>query len=168
MKRTHRIGWAVLAALAAAGFGFGLGWIYWHSGRHNMADYLSKQLYLELPAGAEIAVQDSHCGFHGDGVLLAVIRLTPEQSEQFAAQIAQVWDELPMEEEMAQTFFMIWEQYGAAFQMPPEDMEGRWFYRDRYFEQYGERCKGNPIAQNCTFALFDQESGTLYVLENDL
>lgn len=163
MKRTRGIGWAVLA-LAAAAFC----WIYWYSSTSNMAGYLSKRLNVKLPSEGTLAVQDSHGGFHGDGVLLAVVQLTPEQSGEFAAQIAQVWDELPMEEEMAQTFYTIWKQYGPAFQMPPGDMEGRWFYRDRYFEQYGERCKGNPIAQNCTFALFDQESGTLYVLENDL
>lgn len=160
MRRGCLIGPAAAVIVAAAA-------LWWYHSAGSMAGHLSRRLDIRLPAGAEIVCQDSHGGFHGDGVLTAVVRFAPRQSEKLAAQLQGAWDELPMDREMTEAFYREWEQNGAALDMPPREMEGFWTYRDRYFEQHGEKCRFAPIVQNCTFALFDRETGTLYVLECD-
>lgn len=146
MKHKNLTVSAILAAILTVC----LCWL-WYFSKYNMAGYLSRRLSVQLPAGTKIDVQDSHGGFHGDGFLFAVARLTAKQSEEFTAEISSLWKELPMDEEMNRAFYSVWEQHGTAFAAPPEDMEGQWFYRDRFFEQYGEKviiilfCKIVPL-----------------------
>lgn len=134
----------------------------------SMEQYLEKELRISLPDGADIASLDSHGGFHGDGTLLAVVTV-PEETEQDAlwAQVEDTWNALPADETIMEPIRQLWEERCGALPPLPDTRNGRWLYRDRYEEQYGERCEPNPVLQNCTFALLDRDTGRLYVLEND-
>lgn len=135
---------------------------------NNMERYLEKELRISLPDEAEIASLDSHGGFHGDGTLIAVVSFTDEEGQEALwAQIEEKWSNLPAYEEILEPVRQDWEAYSGALPPLPDTGNGRWFYRDRYEEKYGEKCEFNSVLQNCTFALFDRESGQLYVLESD-
>ena len=135
---------------------------------NNMERYLEKELRISLPDGAEIASLDSHGGFHGDGTLIAVVSFPDEEGQEALwAQVEDKWAALPADETMMEPIRQLWEERCGALPLLPDTENGRWFYRDRYEEQYGEKCEFNSVLQNCTFALFDRESGQLYVLESD-
>ena len=130
---------------------------------------VAKALGLEkLPAVTHISSYDSHGGFHGDGILTAVVKLPNSQAGENAVQsIAEQWKPLPIEEDWMEQFQSVWTDHGQTLGVLPQNTEGFWFYRDRYKERYGEVCYPNPVMQNCTFAMLDTDSGVLYVLEVD-
>lgn len=135
---------------------------------NDMERHLEKELRISLPDGVEITSMDSHGGFHGDGTLLAVVTV-PDKAEQDALweQVEDTWSTLPADEAIMEPIRQLWEERCGALPLLPDTENGRWFYRDRYEEQYGEKCEFNSVLQNCTFALLDRDSGRLYVLEND-
>lgn len=135
---------------------------------NDMERHLEKELRISFHDGAEIASLDSHGGFHGDGTLLAVVTV-PDKAEQDALweQVEDTWSALPADEAIMEPIRQLWEERCGALPLLPDTENGRWFYRDRYEEQYGEKCEFNSVLQNCTFALLDRDSGRLYVLEND-
>ena len=135
-------------------------------GGSGMERHLEKQLGIDLPAGAAITYEDSHGGFHGDGVLTVVVECSdPDKAEGLIDDISQRWRESPIEPELWEQFRAAWRQNGEQIPPLPEEPRGFWFYRDRFQEQYGKKCEFNPVLQNCTFALMDTEQGRLYVLE---
>ena len=130
--------------------------------------HLESRLGLSFPTGTEIVCEDSHGGFHGDGVLTAVVRIPNSQAgESTVESIAKQWTPLPVEEDWMEQFQSVWTDYGKTLGKLPQNTEEFWFYRDRYKERYGEVCAYNPVMQNCTFAMLDAETGLLYVLEVD-
>lgn len=130
--------------------------------------HLESRLGLSLPTGTEIVCEDSHGGFHGDGVLAAVVRIPNSQAGEDAVQsVAEQWTPLPVTEGWMDQFQQMWAEHKATLGSMPRNAEGFWFYRDRYKEQYGEACSFNPVLQNCTFAMLDINTGVLYVLEVD-
>lgn len=135
---------------------------------NNMERHLEKQLGISLPEGAEIASLDNHGGFHGDGTLIAMVTV-PDKAEQDALweQVKDKWNALPADEAIMEPIRQLWEERCGALPLLPDAENGRWFYRDRYEEQYGEKCEFNSVLQNCTFALLDKDSGQLYILKND-
>lgn len=138
------------------------------SGASGTKGHLESRLGLSFPAGTEIVCEDSHGGFHGDGILAAVVKLPDSQAGENAVQsIAEQWNPLPVEEDWMEQFQSVWTDHGETLGVLPQNTEGVWFYRDRYKERYGEVCSPNPVMQNCTFAMLDTDSGVLYVLEVD-
>lgn len=130
--------------------------------------HLESRLGLPFPTGTEIVCEDSHGGFHGDGVLAAVVRLPNSPAgEQAVQSMAEQWTPLPVEEIWMEQFQQMWTEREATLGPLPQNADGFWFYRDRYQEQYGEVCSFNPVLQNCTFAMLDTNTGVLYVLEVD-
>ena len=130
-----------------------------------MEEHLEERLGIVLPKGSEIACVDTHGGFHGDGVLLAVVTLPgQEEMDSLLEGIEGRWKDPPTDGEMMEQFQQIWTQYAGGLGSMPEKDAGPWFYRDRFFEQYGER---SSVFQNCTFAILDKDTGQLYVLEVD-
>lgn len=127
-----------------------------------------RHLERSFPTGTEIVCEDSHGGFHGDGVLAAIVRFPDSQAgEKVIRSIAKQWTPLPVKEDWIEKFQVVWTDYAKTLDALPQNIEGFWFYRDRYKERYGEVCYPNPVMQNCTFAMLDAETGLLYVLEVD-
>ena len=130
--------------------------------------HLEERLGISLPAGAEISSVDTHGGFHGDGTLLAMVKLDgQEELDTLRQEVERRWSAAPVDGEMLEQIQDVWSQYAGGLGSMPAGDAGPWLYRDRYAEQYGERCKFNPVLQNCTFAILDVDAGRLYVLEND-
>ena len=138
------------------------------SGASGTKRHLESRLGLSFPTGTEIVCEDSHGGFHGDGVLAAIVRFPDSQAgEEVIRSIAKQWTPLPVQEDWMEKFQVVWTNYAKTLDALPQNIEGFWFYRDRYKERYGEVCYPNPVMQNCTFAMLDAETGLLYVLEVD-
>ena len=138
------------------------------SGASGTKRHLESRLGLSFPTGTEIVCEDSHGGFHGDGVLAAIVRFPDSQAgEKVIRSIAKQWTPLPVQEDWMEKFQVVWTDYAKTLDALPQNTEGFWFYRDRYKERYGEVCYPNPVMQNCTFAMLDAETGLLYVLEVD-
>lgn len=138
------------------------------SGASGTKRHLESRLGLSFPTGTEIVCEDSHGGFHGDGVLAAIVRFPDSQAgEKVIRSIAKQWTPLPVQEDWMEKFQVVWTDYAKTLDALPQNIEGFWFYRDRYKERYGEVCYPNPVMQNCTFAMLDAETGLLYVLEVD-
>lgn len=138
------------------------------SGASGTKRHLESRLGLSFPTGTEIVCEDSHGGFHGDGVLAAIVRFPDSQAgEKVIRSIAKQWTPLPVKEDWIEKFQVVWTDYAKTLDALPQNIEGFWFYRDRYKERYGEVCYPNPVMQNCTFAMLDTETGLLYVLEVD-
>lgn len=142
---------------------------FWATSDHSgTKGHLESRLGLFLPIDAEIVCEDSHGGFHGDGVLAAVVRLPDSQAGKETVQsAAEEWKPLPVNEDWMDQFRQMWAEQEETLGPLPQNAGGFWFYRDRYHEQYGETCSFNPVLQNCTFAMLDTDSGMLYVLEVD-
>lgn len=142
--------------------------VWYASAENNVERHIEAQLGVSLPDKLSIVSEDSHRGFHGDGTMLAVVTLQDRPGQNILwNQVNDKWNSLPIEEGIEETVREHWAGSSAAMPPLPEANRGRWFYRDRYQEKHGEICDFNPILQNCTFALFDQSSGQLYVLECD-
>lgn len=138
------------------------------TGASGTEGHLESRLGLSFPTGTEIVCEDSHGGFHGDGVLAAIVRFPDSQAgEEVIRSIAEQWTPLPVQEDWMEKFQVVWTDYAKTLDALPQNTEGFWFYRDRYKERYGEVCYPNPVMQNCTFAMLDAETGLLYVLEVD-
>lgn len=94
----------IILPLAVLLCGILTGWL----GGSGMERHLEKQLGIDLPAGAAITYEDSHGGFHGDGVLTVVVECSdPDKAEGLIDDISQRWRESPIEPEL-------WEQFRAA------------------------------------------------------
>lgn len=130
------------------------------SGASGTKGHLESRLGLSFPSETEIVCEDSHGGFHGDGILAAVVKLRDSQAGENAVQsIAEQWNPLPVEQDWMEQFQSVWTDHGEMLGVLPQNTEGVWFYRDRYKERYGEVCAPNPVMQNCTFAMLDTDSG---------
>ena len=144
--------------------------LWYLSAGSSQEKHLEKRLNISLPEGVNIVCGDDHGGFHGDGTLIAIVSFPDQASLDTVwgeTENENGWNDLPVPESIIEPIRQHWEEYGGVLAPLPETEDGRWFYRDRYKEQYGETCEFNPVLQNCTFGLLDRESGRLYVLESD-
>ena len=118
-------------------------------GSEDPAEEISRALHIDVSAGEEISSSDTHGGFHGDGILTAVVKLPDSQAgENAVPSIAEQWKPLPIEEDWMEQFQSVWTDHGQTLGVLPQNTEGFWFYRDRYKERYGEVCYPNPVMQN--------------------
>jgi len=141
----------LLAAMIVSSFG----------GGSSIERHLEERLGIQLPRDTQIWSEDDHGGFHGDGLLKVKITMPEDKGEQLFSVIRQNWKPLPVKDAG------LWHDAAALWAELSAPKQGYWFYRDRYQEQYGKRCSFNPWMQNCTFAVLDEESGILYVMESD-
>ena len=122
---------------------------------------LERTIGVELSSAVLEEYEDDHGGFHGDGVLTAVVTFSSqEEVQEFANSLPDTWRQLPVENGLLGTLRTVWSDL-------PQVERGFWFYRDRYQEQYGKVSSYNRYLQNATFALLDTETGRLYVLKVD-
>lgn len=99
----------IILPLAVLLCGILTGWL----GGSGMERHLEKQLGIDLPAGAAITYEDSHGGFHGDGVLTVVVECSdPDKAEGLIDDISQRWRESPIEPELWEQFRAAWRQNG--------------------------------------------------------
>lgn len=123
---------------------------------------------LDLSAAQFLSDDDSHGGFHGDGVRLAVIRFdAPVDTAALAA--ADGWSVLPFRSDLAQLLYEGMEGVWPSATRIPEIGNGYWYFLDRCSAQSSDF--GRPFieraAYNFTTALYDADTQTLYYCEAD-
>ena len=67
----------------------------------SRADYVGRQVGLDLPRTESVTYQDSHGGFHGDGLLLVELAFAPEDAPSvedgiLRRQLREEGDEVPV------------------------------------------------------------------------
>ena len=67
----------------------------------SRADYVGRQVGLDLPRTESVTYQDSHGGFHGDGLLLVELAFAPEDApsvEDGILRRGDLWNEGPFDD----------------------------------------------------------------------
>lgn len=120
---------------------------------------LGRQLGVDLSKGILIRLEDSHGGFHGDGLTEAEIAV---DSLDVKPQGVPGWHPLPLTEQAAKAV----ELCGAK--ETPE--EGFYYLCDRHRESrdpYDDAQLHERYSWNFTVAVYDSENGRLYYYELD-
>lgn len=113
-------------------------------------DRISQELGVDVDSGQVLYEDDTHGGFHNDGLLRLKIKL-PEGTI-----LPQEWESLPLSDEAAQAS-QLTEELTDFF---PQLTEGRWLLIDRNQGQPGALIDRGY--DNFTLALFDPASQTLW------
>ena len=151
MKRFLTLMLLVLALLAGCGIDGGEGWALRRIGR---------ALGVDLSGGTLARFEDSHGGFHGDGLTAAEVEL--DGLEEGLENITG-WCPLPMTENAAQALQMFQEEGGAP--------EGGFYYLyDRHRQSqdpYDDSQLHQRYSWNFTLAVYDSGAGRLCYYEFD-
>lgn len=134
------------------------------------AEQIVQGLSLEnLPAPASVSHTDTHGGFHGDGETFAVLTFDETTAPQVETMLAEAgWSALPMEETLS-IFAFGGERDGVDYSYnvlashgvtPPEN--GRYYFLDRHSEASDAADLLERASINCTLALYDADTNTLY------
>lgn len=121
---------------------------------------ISGALGVDVSAGTLDSFEDDHGGFHGDGLLSAVVEL-----DGLAGGLADArgWRALPMSASAAQAVRLCGKE-GAAVQ------EGFYFLYDRHSEScdpYDDTQLHSRCSWNFTAAVYDSGNGLLYFYQFD-
>ncbi len=141
-------------------------------------DKISEALVLDVSQGTELAVEDTHSGFHGDGILVVSLRF-PDDAVQDSIAANNAWNPLPLRDDLAALVYGITEENSttgpfltdnSGEAILPEVESGYYYFLDRHAEaredQTGEALL-NRGSFNFTIALYDAEEDTLYYAEMD-
>lgn len=127
---------------------------------------------LDVPKNSIVLKsEDSHGGFHGDGVLYEEIQIKDDDIAAFTnnALNKESWGWLPMSSELSK--FIYGEHtynysYGGYGEMMPENINyGLYYFNDRYHTKEGSIFE--RYSQNFNFAIFNIDKGRLYILKYD-
>ena len=141
---------AVLYALSGGG----------RSGADRDLFRIGRALGLDLSAGTLLRIEDSHGGFHGDGLTRAEIELDG-LSERLAG--APGWRVLPMSQNAARAVGVFGAEGAAA-------KEGWYYLYDRHSESsdpYDDTDLCSRASWNFTAAIYDSRQGRLYFYKFD-
>lgn len=130
------------------------------SGEGRELSQIGRELGVDLFSGTLIRFEDSHGGFHGDGLTAAEVGL-----EGLAAGLADApgWKPLPMSENAARAVGLCGDE-GASIE------EGFYFLYDRHSESkdpYDDTELCDRYSWNFTAAVYDSRQGRLYYYKLD-
>lgn len=119
---------------------------------------------LNLNSARVLSDDDSHGGFHGDGVRLAVICFD-EAADEALLESADGWSLLPLSDAVSR---LLYEQIEGIY---PSDARmarvanGWWYFLDRAADQ--SRPLNARYSYNFTAAIYDADTNTLYYCKVD-
>ena len=124
-------------------------------GRESEADYVARQLDMDLPEPVSVISGDSHGGFHGDGTSCLILAFTPENGAALAEELAgrTDWQALPLDELPAtvmESILSLLAGQGLDYTLPTQ---GWYWYSDR---SPAGHSRDFPL--NCTIAIYDPQS----------
>lgn len=139
---------------------------------------LSETLGVSLKGGQILRYEDSHGGFHGDGIRKVVIQFSDIRTLEAIHEDVH-WKKLPLTEQLeiiahgeqadgVYTAPMIKNEDGAPFL--PETENGWFWFMDRYSESddpWDDSDVLNRYAYNFTLAVYDACTNRLYYAEMD-
>lgn len=111
---------------------------------------------------------DSHGGFHGDGVRLAVLHFD-EAADAALLDTVEGWSPLPLSDELDDMLYKQIEGIYPSDVRIPRVEHGYWYFRDRYSAQSpdAEKPFTERYSYNFTAAVLDTDTNTLYYCEVD-
>ena len=143
---------------------------------------VGEALGVDCSAGELVSEEDSHGGFHGDGLSCVQLRF-PDDSflDEIRGRLG--WDPLPMEEGAAALAYGVtregdgWVEQQGPFltrdgeTILPEAEKGWYYFLDRHREAGEDPYDPAPVlgraSLNFTLALYDEETRTLWYCEMD-
>ena len=125
-------------------------------------DQIGAVLGIDLSNAELIAYEDTHGGFHGDGYTYAQI----QKPESILGELAQDedWCALPYPSAIAQLV------EATADKLIPEVENGYYFFYDRHSQRTDPKDPSEVNDRgswNCTLAVYDAQSGTIYYYKLD-
>ena len=131
----------------------------------STADYVARRLDVALPEPVSVTMEDTHGGFHGDGLLHIELVFAPADAPAVEEAVSHHpsghWNPFPMDGEMEEILY----RGGASDAGWPVPRRGWWYLRDR--QAGGEGGMLTRSSFNYTFAVYDPEERTLYYQEFD-
>lgn len=124
---------------------------------------VEKALNLDLSGGILERFEDSHGGFHGDGLTVAVVAVNDLDG---TLADAEGWKPLPMSNSAAQAV-QLCEEDGEAVE---ETAEGYYYLYDRHSQcedHYDDAQLHSRYSYNFTAAVYDSGQGKLYFYKFD-
>lgn len=165
MKMKKRLFFGVLSAVVLLSAGCG--------GGSSLKREIREATGIDVRAGKEIEKEDSHGGFHGDGVSLAVLVFDDEKVEN-QIEKSKNWKKLPFDRELTALAYGVKEgnlstgpyltdEEGKA--ILPEIEEGYYCFIDRHTDDAGEILTRSSM--NFTIAVYDVQTGKMYYAKLD-
>ena len=154
------------ATLLSAGCGIGTDAARMRAARIR---YMGTELGVTLEGAELVSLDDSHGGFHGDGILFAVLDCSAAPP---AHEKAAHWKELPLTENLAKLASADYISAKDSGPLFPRIENGLYFFKDRYsdlweWERYSDANVLNRYSENFTLAIYDADTQTLYYCRID-
>ncbi len=135
---------------------------------------ISSSLGINIPLFLKIEYEDTHGGFHGDGVTLAKVQLEGKNANNILSEIKgnDGWKDLPLSENVELEMYggEDYESNLAKKLGMPKIQNGYWIFIDRYKGENkvtdGERLFPRYSA-NYTVGIYDADSNILYYCKFD-
>jgi len=136
---------------------------------------ISRSLGIDVSCGEIMDVWDTHGGFHGDG--FSVVTLQDPEGCIYAEILGSgQWRSFPLSGSVMTLLYGMAEEgphegrtSGDALPIP-RVTNGCWYFRDRHYECTDPGNDSMLFARasiNCTVAVYDMDTGTLYYMEYD-
>jgi len=142
------------------------------------ANYIQKNINIDIPKPINVSCSDNHGGFHGDGKTFAKLEFSPEDEGIILKEFQDNdnWRELPLSENInllmyggirGETSY----SYNIAedFEIPKIE-NGYWYFVDRHSESTDSSSDTeifNRFSFNLTIAMYDVDTNILYYVEFD-
>lgn len=137
-------------------------------GGSNGLQMLCADVGLNTGSAKTLSDDDSHGGFHGDGVRLAVLHFD-EAADSTLLDTVEGWSPLPLSDELDDMLYKQIEGIYPSDVRIPRVEHGYWYFRDRYSAQSpdAEKPFTERYSYNFTAAVLDTDTNTLYYCEVD-
>jgi len=144
----------------------------------HFLEELSKDVAINITWGEVVEENDTHGGFHGDGIGIMVIQFTETRLEEHMAETV-LWNELPLPGELEKVVYGKTEgnsstgpyiDYESVGIKIPEITRGYYYFKDRHSEStdlYDSSAILGRHSFNFTILLYDCDTDLLYIIEED-
>ncbi len=138
-------------------------------GNKTPQEIVSKELGVDVSGGTEIAYEDTHGGFHGDGTTSIVLQFD-DNAVLEAMKNDSKWKEFPLDEIMQEIVYgtdMEIDGHPAPgpFMKVPEIQNGYYILIDRHSEKDKDILERYSF--NFTVGLYDADNNTMYFFKLD-
>ena len=139
---------------------------------------ISDSLGVDVKEGTIVASEDSHGGFHGDGMYFVTLSFSNRTFLDQASGV-QGWDSLPLSENLTKLVYGIEDDTSKigpyltkeiGEPVIPDVQNGCYYFLDRHSQSvdgYDDNDVLNRGSLNLTIAIYDMDTGTLYYMEYD-